>query len=278
MRTIILQESGSFKDISHLFHFMELLFIAIVEIGNRGWEPSSVSTISIPHWPHESWKGKEQPHNEWILNKIFKNSAVTHELVCGTDVITVDREAYDCGNINKTWSKYIKSFDPYSWARIIGTPLPELHLGKPVVTYINRQGAKQRRLSPAMHEKLVQSFENNLEIKFNNVTMENIPFEKQVEIMNATDLLVGVHGNGLTHAAFMKPHSSVCEIFVHGTQFQWDYYTLSKMMGHEYVCIFNGTPALPFMFNKSRPVCTNDDFDPVVISGMIDQIKEEKLN
>ena len=278
MRTIILQESGDFKDISHFFHFMELLFIAIIEIRNRGWEPGSISNISIPHWPQKSWKGKEQPHNEWTLNRIFPNSVVIHTPVYGTDVITIDRAAYDCGSINKTWAKYIKSFDPYHWTRLVKTPLPEIHMGKPVITYINRQNSRQRRLSPSVHTKVLKLFENNLKVIFNNVHMEDISFDNQVEIMNNTDLLIGVHGNGLTHAAFMKPHSSVCEIFVPGTQFQWDYYTLSKMMGHEYVCIFNGSPALPFMFNKSRPVCTSDDFDPEIINGMIDQIKEEKIN
>lgn len=278
MRTIVLKESGDFKDISHFFHFMELLFVSVVELKKRDWQPSTISHISIPHWPDVSWKGKEQPHNEWVINKLFPQASVIHEDMKGTDVITVDRARCNHGGINKTWAKYIKNFDPYLWANWIHTPIPPTPIGKPIVTFINRQNAKRRKLSEGMYKNLTNFLKNISNIEFNDIHMEDLSFQEQIEIINKTDLLIGVHGNGLTHAAFMKPHSSVCEIFVPGIQFQWDYYTLSKMMGHEYMCIFDGQPALPFMFNiQKHAVCRQEKFDPVVIRGMIDQIKEEKI-
>ena len=73
----------------------------------------------------------------------------------------------------------------------------------------------------------------------------------------------------------MKPHRNVVEIFVPGITFQWDYYTLSKMMGHEYTCIFNGSPVLPYMFNLVNSTCQQDDFPTDIIKGIVEQIKEE---
>jgi len=112
-------------------------------------------------------------------------------------------------------------------------------------------------------------------IKFLNISMEEYSFEEQVNFANATDLLVGVHGNGLTHAAFMKPHRAVCEIYPTGTEFQWDYYTLSKMMGHEYMCMFDGDVVPPSTFTLGRAPCTKPGLWLTPIVGMITQLKEE---
>ena len=274
---LVLTESGDFRDISHLYHFIELLFVGLVKLDQVGKSPGDVTKVNIPHWPQESWKGKGHPHNEWILRKIFKNLEIIHEdFEDNSDTVIVDRNLCDNGNVNKTWIKYMKYFDEWKWSRMIGTP--RCSRGKPVVTYINRQDdTKGRVLHPQVHYNLVKYLNDRDDIKFQNLKMENFNFEEQVRFMQGTDLLIGVHGNGLTHAAFMPPHSAVCEIFIPGIQFHWDYYTLAKMMGHEYMCIFNAMPTPPYMFNNSRDiVCQTDDFDPVLLGGLITQIKEEK--
>tara|TARA_R110002096_G_scaffold393812_3_gene588893 strand:+ start:6627 stop:7466 length:840 start_codon:yes stop_codon:yes gene_type:complete len=275
---LVLTESGNFRDISHLYHFVELLFVGLVKIDRLGKLPQDITKINIPHWPDDSWKGKDHPHNEWILKKIFTNSEIIHEdFEDNMNTVIVDRNLCNNGNVNKTWIKYMKFFDEWKWSRMIGTP--PCTQGKPVVTYINRQNdPKGRILTPGVHDKLVKYLSDRDDIKFLNLRMENFNFEEQVKFMQNTDLLIGVHGNGLTHAAFMPPHSSVCEIFIPGIQFHWDYYTLAKMMGHEYMCMFNAMPTPPYMFNSisENIVCQTDDFEPCLLRGMIDQIKEEK--
>ena len=129
-----------------------------------------------------------------------------------------------------------------------------------------------------IHANFVKEMLQIPDIEFINVIMEDLPFDKQFEIANKTDLLIGVHGNGLSHAAFMHPHRNVVEIYPTGWSFQWDYYTLSKMMGHEYTCIFNNNICMPQMFVKAMGAqCTHFTRVPVEpISAIIDQIKEEK--
>ena len=265
------QETGDFADIPHLFHFLELIMVFFAQKPN----PDKVSHITFPQWKGDSWKGKNEiNHNEWILKRMYPG-VVFHDRDEEGPVAIIDRASLDGGNISKAWCKYIRHFDPYLWAKTLKIPkVPSRH---PVVTYVSRQSARVRTLDPQVHENFVHSMSDIKGIEFVVVKMETLPFDKQFELANKTDLLIGVHGNGLSHAAFMRPHRNVIEIFVPGTIFEWDYYTLSKMMGHEYMCIFNSSPCLPHMFVKNRwarcTTCASIPIEP--ISAVIDQIKEE---
>lgn len=272
MNTLILTETGDFRDIAHFFHFMELLLIGITELH---CDPKEIDYVCIPHWPYPSWKGKEQPHNEWVINKIFPRAKVIHKVDETHNNTLVDRAKCDHGNINKTYAKYIKQFDPYRWFKLIDLNIEPS--SKIVVTYIDRQTSSKRRLPPVVHEKILKFMNSMSDITFQHLQMESLNFEEQVSAVQKTDLLIGVHGNGLTHSLFMKPRGSVCEIFVPGLPFIWDYYTLSKMMSHEYLCIFNGTPVLPYMFNLGNQICNSVDVNPIFIEGMIKQLIEERV-
>lgn len=277
-RSLVLKETGSFVGLYHLFHFLELILISVVELGRRGWHPHDIRYLSIPQWPDGSWKGKVHPHNQWIVSRVFPNAEVVYHEDLDQKVV-VDRGECDQGSINKAWAKHIRDFDPYHWNSLLGLdadPAGESGGNKPVVTYVDRQGAGNRILSQSDHDALVDCLQSNADITFRGVALETLRFEEQVQITAGTDLLIGVHGNGLSHAAFMKPGRSVCEIFVPGKMFYWDYYTLSKMMGHEYLCVYNGKPMFPPMFNLQRRECGPGDLDLAPIQGMIRQIMQEK--
>ncbi|KAK5743477.1 hypothetical protein LTR17_002652 [Elasticomyces elasticus] len=56
-----------------------------------------------------------------------------------------------------------------------------------------------------------------LQARFTDVTMRlvdfsQLSFREQLQIARSSDILVGVHGAGLTHAMFLKPSSSIVEI------------------------------------------------------------------
>ena len=267
---ISLEETGSFRDIPHLFHFLELLFVALCKIDN----PGAVTRISFPQWPGDRWKGKNGvDHNEWIVKTIWPNAQIGPGQ--GSPDLVVDREYLEASNMSKSWAKYIRRFDPYRWYRMVDIPIRPSRL--PRVTYVNRQMAAARGLRIDVHNKFVKFMNSIPDIEFLDIKMENYNWKTQVEIARGTDLLIGVHGNGLSHAAFMHPHRNVIEIFVPGILFEWDYYTLSKMMGHEYMCIFDSRPALPQMFVNNRWArCTTCDIPTDPITAVIHQIKEER--
>ncbi len=60
-----------------------------------------------------------------------------------------------------------------------------------------------------------------------------IPWDQQVRLVAAHDVLVGVHGNGLTNALWMRPKSLVLEFFPEGSR-HYDYQFFSELAGLNY--------------------------------------------
>ena len=104
--------------------------------------------------------------------------------------------------------------------------------------------------------------------------MENHDFKTQEGVSRRTDLLVGVHGNGLSHCAFMRPKRNVVEIYPTGMIFQYDYYTLAKMMGHEYTCIYSGQAARVHALTNETPPSATANFDTEIVGEIVRQLKK----
>ncbi|RDB18390.1 hypothetical protein Hypma_000336 [Hypsizygus marmoreus] len=115
----------------------------------------------------------------------------------------------------------------------------------PVVTYISRQGGG-RRLREEDHEGLVRALK---ELEWTGIcqvyvaVMEKMSLVQQVEVMAASTVVVGVHGNGLTHQLWMPPsaRSTVIEIFPPKSYLS-DYEILARNLGHRHYAIWNDTP------------------------------------
>ncbi|KAG9078831.1 hypothetical protein FS749_009101 [Ceratobasidium sp. UAMH 11750] len=133
--------------------------------------------------------------------------------------------------------------------------------GKPtvVITYISRQTAGRRKLVQADHEVLVAELKDlvarknaqgvrpwHLEI----VEAEHLSREEQVRLAARTTVMLGVHGNGLTHLLLMplSPLATVIEMFYPGG-FARDYQWTSTALGMRHYGIHNDTsftePSLP---------------------------------
>ncbi|KAK1759831.1 hypothetical protein QBC47DRAFT_373146 [Echria macrotheca] len=71
------------------------------------------------------------------------------------------------------------------------------------VTFLDRSGASSRNLrgQQSLLESLKRKFEG---IEVTAVDFAAIPFEEQLRIIQRTDVLVGVHGAGLTHTMFLR--------------------------------------------------------------------------
>lgn len=92
------------------------------------------------------------------------------------------------------------------------------HNSKPLVTYISRQSSR-RRLTPESHADLVQALEAHSAAKgwdLKIVEAEKMTKEEQLDLAARTTIMLGVHGNGLTHLLWMPatPRSAVIEMFV----------------------------------------------------------------
>ncbi|KAH7915202.1 hypothetical protein BJ138DRAFT_174726 [Hygrophoropsis aurantiaca] len=139
-------------------------------------------------------------------------------------------------------------------------PSPEEDQDKIVITYISRQ-AVRRRLIPEDHDVLVQALNDLVERK-NAETKEaraagaiaakdwelyvpqaeTMTKDEQVRMAARTTILLGVHGNGLTHLILMPRTriSAVIEMFFPGG-FAHDYEWTTRALGMRHFAVWNDT-------------------------------------
>ncbi|CDO72793.1 hypothetical protein BN946_scf184994.g46 [Trametes cinnabarina] len=113
-----------------------------------------------------------------------------------------------------------------------------------VITYISRQAARRHLLDPD-HDALVAALEAMCKKhgwELNVVQAEKLSKEQQLAIAARTTLMLGVHGNGLTHLIMMPvtPVSTVIEIF-YPQGFAQDYHWTAHALGMRHFAIWNDT-------------------------------------
>lgn len=115
---------------------------------------------------------------------------------------------------------------------------------RPLVTYISRQSSR-RRLTPDSHADLVQALQSHS--KANGwdlmvVEAEKMSKEEQLNLAAKTTIMLGVHGNGLTHLLWMPatPQSAVIEMFIRDG-FARDYQWTAQHLGIKHFAVRHDT-------------------------------------
>jgi len=153
----------------------------------------------------------------------------------------------------------------------------------PVVTYISRQGGG-RQLGDADHEGLVHALRELEEegvCKVNVVKMQTLTVREQMSIVARSTVLVGVHGNGMTHEIWMprSSRSTVIEIFT-PNGYLFDYEILARNVGHKHYAVWNDTlmtfPKGTYHEGVNYP--NGFDFIPISVHGpSVAQVIRERL-
>ena len=107
------------------------------------------------------------------------------------------------------------------------TPSPPVNTVRRI-TFIHRGNydnhIKTRKI--ANEERLLDEVRRNFPaIEINLASMEKLPLEKQLQIANETDLLVGMHGAGLTHIFFLPENAGLLELFPFHFRLRHTFYT-----------------------------------------------------
>ena len=98
--------------------------------------------------------------------------------------------------------------------------------------YISRAEATYRRL---VNEDEVWTLLQ--EAGFERVRMEDLTFDEQVALMHQTEVLMGVHGAGLSNMTFCNPSAHVVEIGVREYPSP-DFYSTASSLGLDYSILF----------------------------------------
>jgi protein O-GlcNAc transferase len=126
---------------------------------------------------------------------------------------------------------------------------------KLTITFIDRKD--KRRL--VNQEKLLAG----LREKYPNANIQAVDFaayslEDQIHIARKTDILVGIHGAGLTHSLVLEPGSAVIEILPEGVDFK-GFKNIARQLNLQYFSAKASGSRSPEEINKSW------QFDDVIV-------------
>ncbi|KZV88453.1 hypothetical protein EXIGLDRAFT_696691 [Exidia glandulosa HHB12029] len=164
----------------------------------------------------------------WVYERVLLHdrAATSRELVVYPKERKIAAVAYEATLATSSpfwWEPVRRSVLQFSGVdkEIIDLALRYEESDTPVITYISRQRGRRRKLRDADHDKLVLALEQLAVTRgweFSVVDAQDMPPEKQLEIFARSTILLGVHGNGLTHMMFMPPvpKATVIELFYPG--------------------------------------------------------------
>jgi hypothetical protein len=148
------------------------------------------------------------------------------------------------------WSPALRS-DIYRALDIVPRP-NRLDRNRPKLLYVRRD--PPRRLTPEAETAMLGFLAGRAEIV--TVDFTGMSWADQVRVSADADIMVGVHGNGLTNAMWLPPQGTVIEIFPDRAH-HYDYQMLSEAMGLDYFGFERDTIFRPF--SRHGPSYGHDD-------------------
>jgi hypothetical protein len=247
--------------ISHYFHFMEYLEAtwAVIHEFDVGHLP--VRYIVYPYSDETSWQGKPPNYiNKQLLFLLWPEATILDEktfsthfkrrlthrqgvcFTCFSKVVVVDRQSAHhieiTGKLNKMNAgimEEIKKHHPL----LRDVVLQRLNISSSnqaaknnpfqKVVIVDRERG-ERSMSRMVLSELVRALNVTRKYDVDVVNFEMLSFIDQLKIAVDADVMIGVHGNGLTHLLWMKPGSTLVEMFPAGL-FLTDYQFNSEFAG-----------------------------------------------
>ncbi|SJL14395.1 uncharacterized protein ARMOST_17851 [Armillaria ostoyae] len=229
-------------------YFMRAAFPSLAIEDKQDWEDRIAATSGSS--VERAW------HFPLVL--LTDRSAAHRGAVCGSQTQRIASEAWEYMReqsrlmgikVGGWWEPIRASVLRFSGLDVVRRdgdvlPMPD----KIVITYISRQGTPRRRLTDEAHDSLVTALQELVGRKkdegweLNVIQAEQMSKDAQVHVAARTTILLGVHGNGLTHLLFMPPTkvSTVIEIFYPGG-FAHDYHWTTRALGMSHIVVWNDT-------------------------------------
>jgi hypothetical protein len=232
----------------------DLILQASSSSSSSSWETSFYGLESNDNYTrsmHPNLKGQHDRRKNWsplnLTQHPYNNQDYERMQQEADAVFLVSRKECNHRQIHKMWADYIDDFPADKWHADVLAGLEKSadkqvatqpKTDKIVVGYVDRQNTK-RTMPESEHEWLVGFLTNHPMIDFLHLHMEDYTSLEQIRIASKCHVLIGVHGNGLSHVLWMQPERYVVEIFWQFS-FQFDYMTASQLMRHNYMALFNG--------------------------------------
>ncbi|KAL7413708.1 hypothetical protein BDY24DRAFT_49095 [Mrakia frigida] len=256
--------------LAHYFHFAAELYAGAWRVLSGAPSLIEKGTAMGMEFPRRTILAKGQDWrdepglNAWFMATMFPMMAVedsmqwndrskSENLYIFDEIVIIDRWASHRHNPTaQSWNKMNGDVfrtvpaPPDWWAPVRESMMMTIGIEnvhqkpKATVLYVSRQGASKRRLTEEAHQALIAALSSLDTIDFHVEAMEKLSKKDQMALISKTDVLIGVHGNGLTNEIWMKPGGAVMEIFDVGG-FTRDYQLLTEPLRHTYIPIWNDT-------------------------------------
>ncbi|MBN2443520.1 MAG: glycosyltransferase family 61 protein [Spirochaetales bacterium] len=230
--------------ITHYFHFTEIILTVFGSLT----DPAMAKYITEIIWGKQSYSHHNQNRtNESLIELMFPNAENNTDTLPKEriNVIFISRKLSRT-TINKLLEKSILTYvKEQRWNYIRNLLEKKLGLARRVLPNLRESGIATYIRRKPMRElsdqdiTSIAGFIENLGLRFNYVDFAVLSWEQQVRISYNTDLLIGAHGNGLTNALWLPPHSCVIEFFGHDMH-AYDYQVFTEITGCRYFGIETG--------------------------------------
>jgi protein O-GlcNAc transferase len=233
----------------HYFHFVEHLILIYNAYKTVPKTPPVKRIVLLAYEkPRWNWKGKNDI-NMHLLRALFPDAQVLtyYHLkkaakkgpIRMEHAITSDRGLAGRHPEDQKLNKMIAPSLPFIDRRYMEEMAAKVHeymkttddrIGIKTVTHIKRSG--KRRMTDEARKALAMIVKAQ-GYEYRSVDFSELTFPQQLQIIKNTDILIGVHGNGLTHSLFLPPNSKVIEIFPPESHLL-DYRMLCNVAGLDY--------------------------------------------
>ena len=213
----------------HFFHFLEHL-IGLWNFGGEACRENVKLVLFVGNGTRQfEWEGGNQTSIH-LVQALFPNAKIAHwkefikerrhQLIRFEKVLSSDRamevkkeepyptERYMGGYFQKLEPKRIDRLSKAVWN--YAGEKKELSKKKKV-TYVTRSAP--RCLAKEEEQTLLEKIGQLEGVELHVVDFAKMPFKEQIQIAANTDVLIGVHGNGLSHALFLPEKATLIELF-----------------------------------------------------------------
>jgi hypothetical protein len=133
--------------------------------------------------------------------------------------------------------------------------IPPAPAGKQVrIAYIDRQSSN-RKIPEDQHMTLVaemKSLADSRGAHFAHLVLEDMTPDEQFREVAQANVMIGIHGNGLTHLIWLQSGAAVIEMFPQNV-FQRDYQTAAAVLGFNYTGIVSHLKGFLCLFGLLTP-------------------------
>ncbi len=249
---ILMEDQGNL-----FFHFFHLLEHLVGVWAFYGYEHAPdikrIILAGATLQKHYYWEGPNQI-NQHVLSGLFPKAEILtwdrfvrqcgYGLACFERAVVSDRGITtlypECGKINKHLGAALPHIDPknlQSFADSVHTyaqTKQEEHADQLRITYVKR--SPPRCLSESLEREFIEKISALPHVRLKVVDFARISFQEQINIVGNTDVLIGVHGNGLSHVLFLPSTACVIEIFPPDNH-HLDYHVFADVRGIDYMGI-----------------------------------------